>query len=66
MFVLNLQFFFCFSFVYFESLKLLVYSLYFSSMEKKELSLSPNLSLSMAMRRLEDKAEKMARLRGEI
>ena len=44
----------------------LVYSLYFSSMEKKELSLSPNLSLSMAVRRLEDKAEKMARLRGEI
>ena len=33
-------------------------------MEKKELSLSPNLSLSMAVRRLEDKAEKMARLRG--
>lgn len=35
-------------------------------MEKKELSLSPNLSLSMAVRRLEDKVEKMARLRGEI
>ena len=34
-------------------------------MEKKELSLSPNLSLSMAVRRLEDKVEKMARLRGE-
>ncbi len=53
-------------FVYFESLKLLVYSLYFSSMEKNELSLSANLSLSMAVGRLEDKVEKMARLRGEI